>query len=71
MFDRNDYKRKMKRWISTNRTASILECEDYCHGLIPARELPAYEWLVEETLSWFKSIQADRIPQQQDPDLKD
>ncbi|MDD9951216.1 MAG: hypothetical protein OXT67_06575 [Zetaproteobacteria bacterium] len=60
MFDRNEYKRKIKVWMLENPSASVLECEDYCHHLIPSRELTAHQWLVEETLSWFKAIQDKR-----------
>ena len=60
MFDRNEFKRKVKDWIRAHPEGSEQELLDYCDELIPAAQFAANRWLVEQTLSWYRHILSNR-----------
>lgn len=60
MFNTNDFKRQVKEWMHTNPEASVYQLQDFCEGLIPPQEYSAYEWLVDQTKSWYSFVVANR-----------
>ena len=60
MFDFNEFKRSVKIWIKENPEGTASELRDYCEDKIPANQYPANEWVVEQTVSWYKHILAQR-----------
>lgn len=60
MFDRNEFKRKVKTWIREHPDGSEQDLVDYCDEIIPANQFGVNQWLVEQTLSWYKFILATR-----------
>lgn len=60
MFDFNQFKRSVKDWIRDNPEGSLVDLRDYCEELIPAAQYAANEWLVDQTVSWYRHILASR-----------
>ncbi len=60
MFDFNQFKRSVKEWITANPSGSELELRDFCEESIPANLFTANEWLVDQTLAWYKHIVKNR-----------
>jgi len=68
MFDPNSFKRAVKVWIKNNPEGTELELEDFCEEQIPPHQLAANEWIVTQTLSWYRHILAQRdIAKRYDP----
>ena len=60
MFDTNEFKRHVKRWIKEHPGASEEALSDYCEELIPAAQYVTHQWLVTQTLSWYRHTQKKR-----------
>lgn len=60
MFDFNHFKRSVKEWIRDNPDGSELDLRDFCEETIPAHQFTANEWLVDQTLDWYKHILKNR-----------
>ncbi len=56
MLDINEFKKKVKMWIKANPDANEAEFLDYCEEIIPPAQFTANQWLIEQTLAWYKSI---------------
>lgn len=60
MFDINDFKRKVKEWIRLNPDGAEQELMDFCEELIPRHQFAAHQWIVDQTVNWFRHIVANR-----------
>ncbi len=60
MFDCNKFKRSVKELIHANPQASIADLVDYCEEQIPPQQFSANQWLVDQTVSWYRHILAHR-----------
>ncbi len=56
MFDVNQFKRGVKEWIRVNPHGSELDLRDFCDEIIPPPLYQANQWLIEQTLSWYRHI---------------
>ena len=56
MFDTNKFKASVKKWIKDNPDGSIDDITNYCEELIPSQLYPTHSWLIDQTVSWYKSI---------------
>ena len=56
MFDFNSFKRSVKEWIRANPNGTMADLRDYCEEQIPPSQFAANEWLVDQTLSWYRHI---------------
>ena len=60
MFDINEFKKKVKEWIRLNPQGDESEFLDYCEELIPPAQFSANRWIVDQTVSWYRSILQSR-----------
>lgn len=60
MFDPNKFKKAIKEWVKMHSNASIGEFVDFCEAQIPAPHFAANQWLIEQSLSWYEHILAQR-----------
>jgi hypothetical protein len=60
MFDCNNFKRAVKEWMQNNPAAEEAELVDFCEELIPAQHFMTHQWLVEQTVSWFRHVLTQR-----------
>jgi len=60
MFDANSFKRSVKEWIRANPDGSVNDIMDYCEEQIPPAQFASYQWLVNQTLEWYKHILTQR-----------
>ncbi len=60
MFNVNEFKRKVKVWMQNNPNAQVSDLVDFCEELIPAAQYNSNHWLVEQTVSWFEHIKAQK-----------
>ena len=56
MFDFNGFKKSVKEWIRTNPDGSVNDLRDFCEEQIPPPQYTANEWIVEQTVSWYRHI---------------
>jgi hypothetical protein len=60
MFDFNVFKRSTKEWIRSHPEGTLSDLTDFCEETIPPHHYAANQWLIEETLSWYKHILSRR-----------
>lgn len=46
----------MKQWIRDNPTGSLSDMVDYCEEQIPPNQFATHEWLINQTIDWYKHI---------------
>lgn len=63
MFDANQFKRSVKEWIRMHPDGTEAELQDFCEDQIPPNNYTANLWLVEHTLSWYRHILSQRVPE--------
>ncbi len=56
MFDVNHFKRSVKDWIRQNPQGTLLDLRDYCDEIVPPQLYAANEWLIDQTLSWYRHV---------------
>lgn len=56
MVDLNVFKKDVKEWIKVHPEGTLTELRDYCEDQIPSAQFAAYEWLVDQTVGWYKHI---------------
>ena len=61
MFDVNVFKKSVKEWIRVNTDGTEIDLRDYCDELVPAQQYQANQWLIEQTLSWYRHILERRV----------
>ena len=62
--DVNEFKRQVKGWMRLYPEGSEQELVDFCEEAIPASQFAAYQWLVEQTVNWYKQVIAYRKQEQ-------
>ena len=60
MLDPNSFKRSVKDWMRDHPAGTEADLVDYCEELIPPSRFAASQWLVEQTLSWYRHILTHR-----------
>lgn len=55
-FDANSFKRAVKDWIRKNPEGSLADLTDFCDDQIPAAQYANWQWLVDQTVSWYGHI---------------
>jgi hypothetical protein len=60
MFDPNAFKKNVKDWIRGNPEGTLIEFVDFCEDQIPPAQYAANQWLLEQTVSWYKHILTSR-----------
>jgi hypothetical protein len=60
MFDCNKFKRSVKDWIQSNPQASVADLVDFCEEQIPPQQFATHQWLVDQTVSWYRHILSHR-----------
>ena len=60
MFDPNRFKKAAKDWVKTHSNGSISDFVDFCEEQIPAPDFATNQWLIEQSLSWYEHILAQR-----------
>ena len=56
MFDKNEFKRKAKLWMREHPRGSEQDFQDFCEELVPPSQYAANQWLIDQTLAWYKHI---------------
>ena len=60
MFDINEFKRQVKIWIADHPGGEVNDLVDYCEEIIPMQYFAANKWLIDQTVSWYRHILAQR-----------
>lgn len=60
MFDTNVFKRSVKNWVKMNPQGSDQDLLDFCEEQIPPAQFTSYQWIVEQTVSWYRHVLAQR-----------
>lgn len=60
MFDFNGFKKSVKEWIRSNPDGTLTDLRDFCEEAIPPQQFSANEWVIEQTLSWYRHILTHR-----------
>lgn len=61
MFDVNRFKKSVKEWIRINADGTEMDLRDYCDEIVPVHHYQANQWLIEQTVSWYKHILERRV----------
>ena len=56
MLNVNEFKKRIKKWMDDNPFAQETDLVKYCKKIIPENELKANQWLLDQTVSWYKHI---------------
>jgi hypothetical protein len=60
MFDTNSFKKSVKLWIKDNPHGTDQDLLDFCEERIPPSQYAASQWLIDQTLSWYRHVLAQR-----------
>jgi len=60
MFNCNQFKRDVKEWMRLNPKGTVEDLVDFCEEQIPPNQFSSYEWLVDQTVGWYKHVLAHR-----------
>lgn len=60
MFDANSFKRSVKDWIQSNPKGSVDDLREFCEEQIPTSQYAAWEWLIDQTTSWYSHVLRQR-----------
>jgi hypothetical protein len=60
MFDINKFKKSVRCWIDDNPEGSESELHDFCEDMIPVGAYASHKWLVDQTMAWYRHVQAHR-----------
>ena len=58
--DINKFKKAVRLWINEHADGSEADLLDYCEDLIPPSVYASHKWLVDQTLAWYKHVQAHK-----------
>ncbi|MBM4252340.1 MAG: hypothetical protein FJ146_10250 [Deltaproteobacteria bacterium] len=71
MFDANRFKKSVKEWMRAHPDGTEADLADYCEELIPPAQFTANQWLVEQTVSWYRYVLAQRRREYDGTDFED
>jgi hypothetical protein len=60
MFDANLFKRAVKDWIQANPSGTMEDLREFCEEQIPTAQYAAWQWLIEQTTSWYGHVLRQR-----------
>lgn len=60
MFDANSFKRSVKDWIQKNPAGSMEDLREFCEEQIPTAQFSAWQWMIEQTTSWYSHVLRQR-----------
>lgn len=60
MFSTNEFKKTVKEWIKENPEGCEQELLDFCEEQIPPHMYTSSQWLIDQTMSWYKHVLAQR-----------
>jgi hypothetical protein len=60
MLDINLFKRQVKEWIAKTPQGDSQALLDFCEAQIPPSQFTAYQWLVDQTMSWYTQMMERR-----------
>lgn len=55
-FDFNSFKKFVKQWIREHPEGTLQDLRDFCEELIPPHQFSANEWVVDQTVSWYRHV---------------
>ena len=56
MLDYNQFKKTVKEWIKENPEGTTVDLRDFCEDQIPPAQFAANEWLIDQTVAWYRHI---------------
>ncbi len=56
MFDFNGFKKSVKEWIREHPEGTLVDLRDFCEDKIPPQQYATHEWIIDQTVSWYKHI---------------
>ena len=59
-FDVNIFKKKVKTWMQQRPQATLEEFIDFCEEQIPTSQFAAYQWLLDQSVTWYGYIISQR-----------
>jgi hypothetical protein len=60
MVDMNRFKALVKQWIKDHPAGTTSDLRDYCEEQIPAHQFTSCNWLIDQTVDWYKHILHNR-----------
>lgn len=60
MFDINHFKKQVREWMGNNPEGDEGDFLDFCESMIPVGAYSSHKWLVDQTLAWYRHMQAQR-----------
>ena len=60
MFDKNEFKKQVKTWIKEHPRGDVQDLVDFCEELIPPKDFSSNQWLINQTVTWYKQVLANR-----------
>jgi hypothetical protein len=60
MFDFNEFKRSVKSWMRDNPQGSTMDLVEFCEEVIPPAQYQSNQWVIEQTVSWYKHVLSHR-----------
>lgn len=60
MFDSNKFKRAVKEWMLEHPEGTETDLVDFCEEQIPPQQFAMYQWLIDQTLSWYRHVLVSR-----------
>ncbi|MDB2447017.1 hypothetical protein N9W79_00160 [bacterium] len=60
MFDINSFKKSVRAWMNNNPEGTVNDLLDYCEDMIPPGVYASHKWLVDQTVAWYRHVQAHR-----------
>lgn len=54
MFNKNAFKVEFRSWAMLNLQAGDEEAEAFCRANIPKEVQESYDWLMDQSVQWFK-----------------
>lgn len=60
MFDSNKFKRAVKEWMAEHPEGTENELIDFCEELIPPQQFAVHQWLIDQTVSWYRHVLVSR-----------
>ncbi len=65
-FDKNIFKDAFRAWVQAHPRASDEEALAFCQAHIPAHQIVANYWLVQQSMQWFTWLKSRRAFQNED-----
>ena len=60
MFDVNSFKKQVKEWVHSHPDGTVPELIDICEEMIPPAQFASHQWLIEQTVSWYRHVLTHR-----------